>query len=260
MQTRVRELGYRLERILQVHENVTSKDTFCVFYGSYADNVDTDESDIDLFIANPTRDKELFIALENGVIDFHKEKNIPLDEEVPYSNKLLITFEELEMAASLNGMGMINNKFFVPTLKRTEEYLGSKQIKLRLIFNALSKPHYVLKDNDYYRSTKDNVSESLFWLAVDLLDTPSFHINEIIDILFKGKNLRQGEEYLGYERYPKVIETIRGRINEEVSRLNKKRMISYDIETRNIAVLDNSKLEALKRDFIGSSGKLSGAS
>lgn len=253
MHARAQELFSNLNKIFKKYK--LPKDTFCVMYGSYPDGVAKSTSDIDLFVAIDEHDQKLFNDLQKLVVKTHVKFKIPLDEEVSFRNKLLVTFAELEKAARLNGMDMIGDKFIVPDLIKNESYLESEQIKLRLLFNALSTPHYVFRENDYYFSLKDRVIENLFWLAVDLLDVEECTIDQIIGILFESRNLRKGENYLGYKFYPKVIEKIRENIENTAIRLNNKGMIFYDYITKSIDILNAIPLRALKDEFIGSSKK-----
>jgi|SRR3989344_6988377 len=251
MHARVKELIYRLNEIVSIHK--LSSDAFCVIYGSYPDGVAKTTSDLDIFVANKEYNQALFHDLRKVVIEVHRKFNIPLDEEVSFRNKLLVTFNELEKAAQLNGMDMADNRFIVPDLIKTELYLESEQIKLRLLFNAISTPHYVLWENDYYSLVKSKVIENLFWLAIDLLGTKKSTLDEIVAILFEDKNYRQGERYLGYKPYPKVIQKIKENILNEAIRLNDGGVIVYDYGTKDVRVLNTGSLEGLKNRFVGSS-------
>lgn len=251
MHARVKELIYRINEIVNIHK--LSSDAFCVIYGSYPDGVAKDTSDLDIFIANNEYDQTLFNDLRKIVVGVHRKFNIPLDKEVSFRNKLLVTFNELEKAIRLNGMDMTDNRFIVPDLIKTELYLESEQIKLRLLFNALSKPHYVLWKNDYYSLVKNKVIENLFWLAIDLLGTKQCKLDEIVAILFEDKNHRQGEKYLGYEPYPKIIQKIKENILNEAIRLNNNGAIVYNYGTKEVRVLNTGLLEELKNGFVGSS-------
>jgi predicted nucleotidyltransferase len=250
MHTRVNELIRGINELANTHE--FSSNAFCIVYGSYPDGVADSESDLDVFVANDKYSLNLFNDLQKTVIGVHKKFNIPLDEEVSYRNKLLVTFKELEKATWLNGMDIVDNRFIVPDLIKTESYLESEQIKLRLLFNALTKPHYVLWKNDYYLSMKKRVSENLFWLAVDLLDTKKTTLDEIVDILFVDKNHRHGEKYLGYESYVKITKKIKTNVLNEAIRLNKEGVIDYDGATKEINISNAGRLKELKNRFIGS--------
>jgi len=250
MDPRIKELVRGLNKIRDA--GILSDNAFCVIYGSYPDGVAKATSDMDLFVVNKEYGQSLLGELKRVVVDIHGKFNIPFDLEVSFENKLLMTFKEVEKASRLNGMNMKDGRFVVPELLKTKSYLESEQIKFRLVFNALSSPHYVLWRNNYYQVLRERVTESLFWLAVDLLDTDRCTLDEIHEILLASEDSRQGEGYLGYKLFPRVVQTIKKNILNEAIRLSNDGQISYAPDTGDVQIVDFSRLEALKNEFVGS--------
>ncbi|MFA7301651.1 MAG: nucleotidyltransferase domain-containing protein [Candidatus Shapirobacteria bacterium] len=188
-------------------------DYFGCIYGSYAVGTNNDKSDVDLFIASSKVDKGKFEKIKNFVIDFHRRNQLSLDEEVPYENKLFVDYKDVKDAAQLGGFDKKNDLIVVPAIQKNIIFLSSRPIRLRLIFNALTTPHIFFGRNEKaYFEYKLIAEKNLCFLSSHLSNCVP--IDSRLDILLNGPNGVDGEMFLGYKKYPKVIDYLSQILND----------------------------------------------
>lgn len=190
---------------------------FSCVYGSFSRHK---RSDIDLFVAIKNGIPMDLKILKRFIIKIHKENNIPLDYEVPFENKLIISQVDIERAVNLKGFQIKNNKFVIPKVKKTNFFLSSYPIKLRLVLNALSGYNIFLGgDRKWYDHCSRLAKRNILILGLDLLGEPTFSIDLIIEKLFTGKDGEKGEYYLGYKRNPSMVKYLKKMISEEMNKM-----------------------------------------
>ncbi|MBO6557572.1 MAG: hypothetical protein JJ957_13795 [Pseudomonadales bacterium] len=117
-----------------------------------------------------------------------------LDDEVPLHNKLLVSYQDLNHAVEIHS----NTKRIDPIVK-SEEFLGSPEMRLRLLFNALTTPNYCVGGmcNDYL-FYKERAELGLVTLSdkISGKDTPT---TTRVDDLIRSDDGKEGEDYLGYK-------------------------------------------------------------
>lgn len=175
-------------------------------YGSYAIGTNNEKSDVDLFIASSVVDKTKFELINKFVVNYHQKNNLLLDEEVPYENKLFVEYKDVIEAVNLKGFILKNGSVTVPKIEKTKEFLTSKPVRLRLIFNALTTPHIFFgKNRRKYLINRQIAEKKLCFLSNNLLNQQPYINNTPLEILLNGPNGTEGEMYLGYKKCPEVI-------------------------------------------------------
>lgn len=87
--------------ILFADEHLSHLNHFMCVYGSYASESYNDKSDVDLFVAAEKHDIIDSIKICNFIINLHMCNNLVFDNEVPYENKLFVSYEDIEAAINL---------------------------------------------------------------------------------------------------------------------------------------------------------------
>lgn len=71
-----------------------------IIYGSNVYNINS--SDLDVCLILETVTESLTNKIIEDTLQFHKEFNLRIDKEIPYHNKLVYTFDEIEKFLSFN--------------------------------------------------------------------------------------------------------------------------------------------------------------
>ena len=174
--------------------------SLCI-YGSFGANTFSDRSDIDLFLATHNPTSLDLHQMKEFVIGIHHRHGMPLDCEVPFDNKLLASYDDIDKAAKLQGLIFRNGRIVVPPVKKTREFLSSYRIKLRLLFNALTTPHLIFGNSaDRLNSSRETAERNLLLLAINDIRSIQFTVQDLVNSLLRGPHGEEGEMYLGYKR------------------------------------------------------------
>lgn len=179
----------------EMEKHFATRQYFACVYGSLAYGAEREDSDLDLFIATRTPTDSDRCSLAQMVIDLHQKHGLMLDIEVPYENKLVVSFEDLAHMMSLDAFPMHEGRRTVPRVERTEAFLGSHEVRWRLLLNALTTPNlFLCGDKALYDKYRLAAEASVRRLAHEL--SPN---NPLSGLLY-GPAGEEGEEYLGYKR------------------------------------------------------------
>lgn len=178
-----------------------NRNHFVCVYGSHASSCFTDKSDIDMFIAVDKYDAEDFKKTLSFFLDLHQRSGLSLDDEVPHKNKLIVTYEDIEKAISLQAFEKHGKYYHIPPVIKNDIFLSSPQVRWRLILNALTSPHFCIAGNyNTYENYKKQAEKSLLILAKNLTRKNNPTNEDIIKSLFTGEKGEEGEWYLGYKK------------------------------------------------------------
>ncbi len=182
--------------------NIKLDNFFVCIYGSYTTEHFGSNSDLDIFIATENYEEKDFLEIRNFIVSLHIDHNLKIDEEVPYKNKLLILYEDIEDAITL--APFIENKteikYMVPLIKNDINFLSSKEVRLRLILNALTSSHvFVYGNKEKYEVLKKGCEQAIIRLAYGLSGKNNLKKEDILAILLNGKNGAIGRSHLGYK-------------------------------------------------------------
>jgi len=189
------------ELILFAERDLFHLDCFMYVYGSCASKSYNNKSDIDLFIVAREYSKADFKKIYDFIINLHICNNLILDNEVPYKNKLLVSYKDMESAIALKSFIKKGNNYFIPIVEKNETFFSSKEIRWRILLNALTSPHiYLYGNKQKYSEFKNKAEKAILRLANGLMQKDNSTINDKINILFFGVNNEEGEMYLGYKK------------------------------------------------------------
>jgi len=199
-------------------EHFGDRPFFGCLYGSYPSGTATNDSDLDLFFATPEATPEDIQAVTRFVAGYHDENHLMHDEDVPYKNKLVVSYEDIMQAIKLRGLTEEGGKITVPPIVKEETFLASLEVRYRLLFNALTSPHsFVGEDFSSYEHFRGIAEDQLRKVALDLLDPDSkVTIESLVESLLRGQKGEEGEMFLGYKRNEASIEHITGVIRGQL--------------------------------------------
>ena len=237
------QISIHPELIKWVADIMGNKDYFGCIYWSYASNTHTKDSDIDFYCAVDTYSTTEMNTLIEFIKDYYYRNNLSLDEEVPFENKLLATYSEVESAIQMGWFELQDNHFIIPKVQKDPVFLGSTEIKKRLILNTLTTPHVTFGNNiDRPDSLKNDAEHNTLLLAINIVNKTKFKVNELIDVLTTSKDGETWEMFLGYK-------TNKNPISKYLEQFIKKQIDSL-ISSGVIRPDNNENLCLIKGDYI----------
>jgi len=194
----------QIENFLNVY--FKNRRYFACIYGSYANGKKNEDSDIDVIIVTSKYTKSDLENLKKFILKLHKENGLKIDNEVPLDNKLVITYSDFKNAVNLDAFPIVRGKYNVSKVIKSKKFLSSRNVKLRLAFNAITSPHMVFgNDKITYYKYKTKAEKNLIRLAISIQDSSYFSKSDLLNVLMQGVMGESGEMYLGYKNYPSVI-------------------------------------------------------
>lgn len=213
-------IGGKIFRELKVFckDHFRNRDYFALVYGSYASNDFTENSDLDFFIATDKRDAEDFIKVRDFIVDLHNRNSLRINEEVPYENKLIVSYKDAVDALNLKAFIRRGARYVIPPVTADEEFLSSREVRFRIILNALTSPNrFICGNRNKYNSFKKEAEKSIIKLAYGIADVEKPTKEEILNVLLRGSNGEEGGDYLGYRNHrPKVIKYLKKLISTNI--------------------------------------------
>ncbi len=167
-----------------------------IFYGSniYDDN----SSDLDVCVIVRKNNPQLQEKIINETLKFHLIHNLRIDDEVPHTNKLVYTIDEIE--ETLNNPPFYENGIVViHDIVKNMKFLSSKEMKQRLLLNILTTDHLTVGE-----STKDYEIRALriiLDVIINYFKIDDKSETEILECMYQNKYTgATGEMYLGYKK------------------------------------------------------------
>lgn len=156
---------------------------------------------MDMFIAMETIEEEDLERTKDFIIDLHTRHGLNLDDEVPYENKLIVSYEDVQNAVNLLSFIKSGSSYKIPPIEKKEKFLASPEVRWRLILNALTSPHeFIYGNQEIYADFKVGAEKAIVRLARGLTKEDNPTPTELLQSLFSGTNGEEGEMYLGYKK------------------------------------------------------------
>ena len=188
-----------------------------IFYGSniYIKNC----SDLDVCIIIKLYSKEIEKEIIEKTILFHKNFNLKIDEEIPFTNKLLYTIEEIKEIL-LHPPFYIDSKTIIRDIIKSKEFLESKEMKQRLLLNILTTDHITIGESTLIFEKK--AMRIMINVIIKYYNLKHPNTQDILNHLYVNPITKSsGEMYLGYkDNHPNkkkyLINKIKDIINNEI--------------------------------------------
>lgn len=179
--------------------NFKEYDPIVIYYGSNIYNESS--SDLDLcLIFKKELNKNIQQELIEKTKEFQKNNHLKIDEEIPFTNKLVYTIEEIE-DIFINSPFVENGKYKLDDIVKSKEFLSSSIMKKRLMLNILTTDHKVL--NDRHKIIKQYERKSwheILLMLKNVFDTNLSDIDQVLDNMYINPITHYGGEmHLGYK-------------------------------------------------------------
>lgn len=194
---------------------------FSLIYGSFVYN-GRNTSDIDYITIVDNFSEHEMTKLIRFTEELHKKYNLPIDNEVPYGNKLLMTKENFESAIRGEGFKFVNGQYHIPPIVKTPVFLSSIEMAKRLALNAITTPNiFLFGDREYYLKSKELAFRTIVKVVGSAKKLINVNLDDFIHILI-GKGKEEGEMFLGYKDFPEVKSYLVSEITSALKTLSKK--------------------------------------
>lgn len=158
-------------------------------------------SDLDISFIVKKFNEEDYERIKNLTISFQKQHNMDLDEEVPYSSKLLYRESEVEHMLKNSPFQKENGIYRITPVEKTPEFLSSKEMKYRLLLNILTTRSLTIQgDSKKIDSYKQKAWDLLVRVIISYNELTEIDLDHFIQLLYKDEKTNQdGEMFLGYK-------------------------------------------------------------
>ena len=158
-------------------------------------------SDLDVSFIVKKYKKDDYQRIKQLTIECQKKHNMSLDEEVPYSSKLVYTDSDVENMLKNTPFRKVNGIYIITPIEKTPEFLSSKEMKYRLLLNILTTRSLTLQGDD---KKIDNYRQKAWDLLVKVIisynELSEVDLDHFIQLLYRDeKTDRRGEMFLGYK-------------------------------------------------------------
>lgn len=158
-------------------------------------------SDLDISFIVKKFDTEDYEKIKNLTIQFQKNHKMNLDEEVPYSSKLVYTDSDVEYMLKNSPFKKVNGIYRITPIEKTPEFLNSKEMKYRLLLNILTTRSLILQGNTEKIDTyKQKAWDLLVKIIISYNELSEIDLDHFIQLLYRDEKTNQdGEMFLGYK-------------------------------------------------------------
>ncbi len=196
-------------------------DIIMVLYGSTVFGVKT--SDLDLcFFREEMLPIDEFNKLKKFTHEFHINNNLRIDEEIPYDNKLIYTYDFIESSLINSPFPFCDGKYIIPKIEKNKIFLNSLEMKKRLLLNILTVKHIVMgREKEKVANYTDRAWESILKTVISYSEEKNISFEKILNCLYKDPfNQSVGEMYLGYKtNMPEKMNFIKEQVMFQLERL-----------------------------------------
>lgn len=187
-----------------VSQSFNDRRYFAIIYGSLAHHTQTDKSDIDILVCAEKVNKSDIKKITNFIVNLHLKYKFNLDSEIEYQNKVIKDYSFMSKAISGRGFIDKNNKYSLPTIIKSPEYLNSEILLLRFFLGALAHKHILFSGNekDYCEFVQQG-RENLLKILLNIKGFNKLSHDQLIDTYIFDNGVT-GDYYLGFEDLPYI--------------------------------------------------------
>lgn len=189
---------------------------------AYGSNIyDNPMTDLDiLFITDFEPDSSTSERYIRAVEDFHRLQNLPIDNEIAFQTKLIVSKKELQKLLKESPF-MDKDTYRVNPVIEKSEFLNSKEMRTRLFINVLTTEHVLIcGDERCFQPLKNQAWQVILDLVTKGYGVELNDIEKILDVLYTDPNTgASGEEYLGYKKIQQSkVTMLEKQLNEQIAR------------------------------------------
>ena len=167
-----------------------------IIYGSNIYNESNSDLDICLIVDKCSE------KIKNEIIcstkKFHEDNGLKIDEEVPFDNKLIYTYEEIENVLA-NPPFYNNGEVVINKIVKTKEFLSSEEMKKRLLLNILTTDHLTIGNSTIEFEKK--AFDIIVNVIIKYYNLKNPTVNQLLNCMYVNQfDGSEGEMYLGYKK------------------------------------------------------------
>lgn len=173
---------------------------YVVLFGSSAEGCI--KSDMDIFTIVKKTNKELINSVSDFTVKFHQDYSLEKDYDIPYEKKTIYSEEDIKNVLSANGFIYKYDKFLIPTIRMSPDFLWSDNMKYRLFLNALTTKNRLLFWNkNEFKKLENKCWEVIIRIIFSQRKDKYFSIREVYELMIKSDfDLSTWIHYLGYKQ------------------------------------------------------------
>ena len=182
--------------VKMINDNTDGYVKSIVIYGSNIYGVTA--SDLDVCLITDNISKELKEKLINLTIKFHNDNQLMLDDEVPFSNKLVYTKRDINKVFN-DSPFYKNGKTIINKIQKNKKFLSSCEMKKRLFINILTTDHITIgcSTEEYEKQA----FKMIIKVVIDHFNLINPTVEELLMNLYENKYTgEKGEMFLGYKK------------------------------------------------------------
>lgn len=197
MQNDIPDIGKEYIEFLKEKKQDTSANI--LMYGSTVYGMVSHDLDISFIVRsfNP----EEYKKIKARTIEFQTSHNMELDQEVPYSSKLVYTNSDVECMLKNTPFQKVNGIYVISPIEKTPEFLSSKEMKYRLLLNILTTRSILLQgDKAKIEAYKQRAWDLLVRVIISYNQLSEIDIDHFLKLLYRDEKTNQeGKMFLGYK-------------------------------------------------------------
>jgi hypothetical protein len=175
--TRTTEIMLAIRRFCSVEFHDSKESYFVMIYGSYAYKLVKPSSDLDIVFFTNSYSKERRDRIIAFIKQLHIRYGMELDNEIPYENKSLISYEFLLKACQGDGI-IKDGQWDIPEIEKNKQYLSSKELLLRFFMGVMMNPNILVAGNTtIYNAYRDMATRNLIRAVIYL--NKRFHVSSV---------------------------------------------------------------------------------
>lgn len=202
MNQRIKELSE--DYVSRIKKEFKGKEFITVLYGSAADGTVDSDFDVCTFFHDYTKDDAEKIG--KITLDFHKDNNMKIDNEVPFESKTIYSFFDIEKMFLKPPFPIYRNKFYIPQIEKNNDFLASYDVKIRLLLFVLTANSIVISGNERtFNDYRERAWETLIRVVYSYIGNEYLSVEQFIkNISANPLRNEKGKDYLGYREEKKI--------------------------------------------------------
>lgn len=167
--------------------------TIVILYGSFDMK---NKGDFDVAVITENYSNENKEDIENILKELHQKFELRIDEEVPYFNKSLFSYNDIENCMQSVPFKMERGVVKITPFGDTGEYFRSEEARKRLLLNILTTKSKVINGKNTYQQSAYSLMIKLVFSSKNY---KKLSLKEIIETFFIEPNtFFTYKQYLGY--------------------------------------------------------------
>ena len=197
VQNDIPDIGREYIEFLKEKKQATSSNI--LMYGSTVYGMVSHDLDISFIVRS--FNQEEYEKIRERTIEFQTSHNMELDQEVPYSSKLVYTDSDVEFMLKNTPFQRVNGIYVISPIEKTPEFLSSKEMKYRLLLNILTTRSILLQgDKAKIEAYKQKAWDLLVQVIISYNQLSEIDIDHFLKLLYRDeKSNQEGEMFLGYK-------------------------------------------------------------